>query len=297
MNSSNTGVIVKASGGFYTVETQDGTIECRARGIFRKEGVKPCVGDRVAIGFNEDGSGSVDEIFERKSSLIRPPLSNLDIMVLTLSVSDPEPNLFVTDKFIAVLEHKGIEPFITVTKSDLRDSEPLAGIYRSAGFEVFRVSGVSGEGVDELKDRLAGKFSAFSGNSGVGKTSLLNVIDPRLGLQVSETSKKLGRGRHTTRTVQSFLLDNGGRVADTPGFSSLDFVQVSDIDRDALPYCFREFRKHMTGCRFDDCTHTVEAGCGVLEAVERGEIASSRHSSYLQMFELVKDIKEWERRN
>lgn len=297
MSSSNAGVIVKASGGFYTVETRDGAIECRARGIFRKDGIKPCVGDRVAIGYNEDGSGCVNEIFERENSLVRPPLSNLDAMVITMSVSDPEPNLFVADKFIAVLEHKGVEPIVAVTKSDLKDSAPLAELYRSAGFQAFQVNSVSGEGADALKACLAGRFSAFAGNSGVGKTSLLNAIDPRLGLEVAETSKKLGRGRHTTRTVQSFMLDNGGRVADTPGFSSLDLVQVSDIDKAALPHCFREFKDHMTGCRFDDCTHTVEAGCKVLEAVAQGEIAASRHSSYIQLFGLIKDIREWERRS
>lgn len=297
MPLNNTGVIIKASGGFYTVETDTGLFECRARGIFRKEKLTPYVGDRVVIGFNEDGSGSVDKIMERRNSLVRPPLANLDEMVVALSVSDPAPNLFVADKFIAVLEHKDIEPLIAVTKSDLRDSEPLVSLYRAAGFRAFSVSCETGEGVREIKNALAGKFSAFSGNSGVGKSSLLNAIDPRLGLEVAETSKKLGRGRHTTRTTQIFMLDNGGRVADTPGFSSIDLVRTSDIDKAALPHCFREFETFTKDCRFDDCTHTVEAGCGVLRALSEGKIAASRHSGYMQMFEQIKDIKEWERKS
>lgn len=297
MNKTGTGIIVKATGGFYTVETGSALIRCRARGIFRKDGMKPCVGDRVVIGLNEDGSGSVDEVLERRNSLIRPPLANLDAMVVALSVSDPEPNLFVADKFIAVLEYKQIEPVIVVTKSDLQDASPLVSLYRGAGFPVFQVSSETGEGVLELKQSLAGKFSAFSGNSGVGKSSLLNAIDPRLGLEVAETSKKLGRGRHTTRTIQIFTLDNGGRVADTPGFSSIDLVQMSDIDKNDLPHCFRDFADHAGDCRFDDCTHTVEAGCGVLKALSDGKIAPSRHSSYMQLFTQIKDIKEWERRN
>lgn len=279
------------------MQTPHGLVECRARGIFRKDKTKPYVGDNVVIGFNEDGSGSVDEILERKNNLIRPPLANIDMMVVALSTADPGPNLFVTDKFIAVIEHKGIEPVIAVTKSDLGDAGDIVDIYRLAGFEVFQASGITGEGIDELRNALAGKFSAFSGNSGVGKSSLLNAIDPRLGLDVAETSKKLGRGKHTTRTTQSFMLENGGRVADTPGFSSIDLVQMSDIDRHALPHCFREFGDYMNGCRFDDCTHTVETGCKVLEAVENGDIATSRHQSYRQLFDQIKDINEWERRN
>lgn len=290
------GTIIKASGGFYTVAIPDGVIECRARGIFRKENLQPCVGDLVVAGRNADGSGSVDEILARRNVLVRPPLANLDAMVVVLSVSDPPPNLFVADKFIAVLEHKNIEPVVAVTKSDLQDASALRDLYGNAGFAVYVISSETGFGVDALRQSLAGKFSAFSGNSGVGKSSLLNAIDPRLGLPVGETSKKLGRGRHTTRTVEIFTLPNGGKVADTPGFSSIDLVMMSDIDKYDLPHCFRDFAPYLASCRFDDCTHTREKGCGVLEAVKNGEVSEKRHNSYLQMYEQVKDIKEWERR-
>lgn len=278
------------------METVDGEIECRARGIFRKEGAKPCVGDRVAVSVNEDSSGNVDEIMPRENSLIRPPLANLDAMVLALSVSDPEPNLLVADEFIAVLEHKGIEPLIAITKLDLQDASGLVSLYTGAGFSVFPVSSETNEGLDALRLALAGRFSAFSGNSGVGKSSLLNAIDPRLGLEVGETSKKLGRGRHTTRTIQIFTLENGGRVADTPGFSSIDLVRMSDVDRSCLAECFRDIVPYAGKCRFDDCTHTAETGCAVLDAVQEGKMAKSRHENYCHMFGRIKDIKDWQRR-
>jgi ribosome biogenesis GTPase len=291
-----TGTIIRSSGGFYTVDTGSGELECRARGIFRKENFKPCVGDNVKCSLNEDGSGSVDEVLPRRNSLVRPPLANLDAMVLVLSVSDPEPNLFVADKFIAVLEHEGIEPIIAVTKPDLQDAGPLCAIYGNAGYTVVCVNRDTAEGISELLEQLKGKFSAFSGNSGVGKTSLLNALDPRLGLTVGETSRKLGRGRHTTRTVTVFTLQNGGRVADTPGFSSLDILQASSLTKEDLALCFREFAPYTGSCRFLDCTHTVEAGCGVLAALTEGKIAQSRHGSYKLLYNQVKDIKEWERR-
>jgi ribosome biogenesis GTPase len=291
-----TGTIIRSSGGFYTVDTGSGELECRARGIFRKENFKPCVGDNVRCSLNEDGSGSVDEVLPRRNSLVRPPLANLDVMVLVLSVSDPEPNLFVADKFIAVLEHEGIEPIIAVTKPDLQDAGPLCSIYENAGYTVVCVNRDTAAGISELLDALKGKFSAFSGNSGVGKTSLLNALDPRLGLTVGETSRKLGRGRHTTRTVTVFTLQNGGRVADTPGFSSLDILQASSLTKEDLAHCFREFAPYASSCRFLDCTHTVEAGCGVLAALADGKIAQSRHLSYQLLYDQIKDIKEWERR-
>lgn len=292
------GTIYKATGGFYYVccEAAGDDLECRARGIFRKEGRKPLVGDRVRVRPGEAGTGTVDEILPRRNEMVRPPLANLDHMVVVLSVADPVPNLLVVDKYLAVLEHKGIEPLIAVTKSDLHPPEELAALYRSAGFRVYITDCVTRSGVGELTAALAGKFSAFSGNSGVGKSSLLNAIDPALGLETGHTSKKLGRGRHTTRHVETFRLPGGGLVADTPGFTSLDLTAMSAITREDLAGCFRELVPYLDSCRFPDCSHTREKGCAVLEAVEKGEVAPSRHRNYREIYGEIKDIKEWERR-
>ena len=293
-----TGKIVKATGGFYYVRAWDGAMRaCRARGLFRKAGVTPLVGDNVWVRPGEEDTGTVAEILPRKNAIVRPPLSNLDRMVVVLSVTDPAPNLFVTDKFLALLEHNQIEPVIVVTKSDLEDASALAGLYKGAGFSLYMASGKTGEGVKPLMDALAEGLSAFSGNSGVGKSSLLNAIDPDFAIQVGETSKKLGRGRHTTRHVELYQLQNGGLVADTPGFSSIDLAEMGGIDKLELADCFREFAPYTGACRFRDCTHTCEKGCAVLAAVESGKIDPRRHGSYTQLYDEVKDIKPWESKN
>lgn len=297
------GVIYKATGGFYYVYCE-GTpdspepldLECRARGLFRKEGRKPLVGDRVEVQPGWGGSGTVEDILPRSNELLRPPLANLDYMVAVLSVTDPAPNLVVVDKYLAVLEHKDIEPLIAITKSDIESPDELERVYRGAGFRVFVTDCVTRSGVEELTAQLAGRFSAFSGNSGVGKSSLLNAIDPALGITTGGTSKKLGRGRHTTRHVETYRLPGGGFVADTPGFTSLEIVQMSDITKEDLAGCFREFAPYVERCRFHDCAHICEKGCAVLAAVEAGEIAPSRHGSYRHLYDEIKDVKEWERR-
>jgi ribosome biogenesis GTPase len=217
-------------------------------------------------------------------------------MVLVLSVFDPPPNLLVTDKLLSILEYKDVEPLIAVTKSDLADPEPLAALYRSAGYSVYVTRKDSDEGIAALTQRLTGRFSAFSGNSGVGKSSLLNRIHPRLGLAVGDTSKKLGRGRHTTRHVEAYALEGGGFVADTPGFTSLDLLQSGKITADDLAGCFREFGPYIGGCQFLDCTHTVEKGCAVLAAVGEGNIAASRHLSYVQLHKDLREVPHWARR-
>lgn len=295
MKKRDTGRIVKATGGYYYVETDSGVVECRARGIFRKEGTSPCVGDRVEIQLDGEGTGTVDVIMERKNVLIRPPLANLDYMVVVVSMADPAPNFYVTDKFLAVLEHKDIPAVVAITKTDLADPEEVASVYRKAGYPVHIVSNGTGEGIEALKDRLAGKLCAFSGNSGVGKSSLLNAIDPRFSLEVGDISKKLGRGRHTTRHVELFQLDNDAMIADTPGFSSVEVLRMSEIGKESLPWCFVEFEPYLGKCRFVDCSHTCEAGCAVLDALEAGEIGRSRHNSYVQLYHEVKDLKDWER--
>jgi ribosome biogenesis GTPase len=273
-----TGQITKATGGYYYVETADGSlIECRARGIFRKEGRSPYVGDMVTIQMDGEGVGTVAAIAPRKNELLRPPLANLDYMVTVLSVADPAPNLYVADKFLAVLEHRDIEPIVCITKTDLGEPDELAALYEKAGYPVRVVNSVTGEGVQAFKALLAGKLCAFSGNSGVGKSSLLNAIDSRFSIAVGDISKKLGRGRHTTRHVELFRLDNGAMIADTPGFSTVEILQLSTIGKESLPWCFRDMEPFLGSCRFVNCSHSVEKGCAGVEALHRGGGGGTRH--------------------
>lgn len=285
---------MKATGGFYYVQCGDALIECRARGLFRKNGISPLVGDWVAIEPAGEGKGYVTEIIGRRNSLVRPPLANLDQLFLVVSVADPYPNLLVLDKLIAIAEHKQIEPMLVITKTDLGDWKALAETYEKAGFRVFCTGLDNDADLDALRQAMAGKISGFCGNSGVGKSSLLNRIDERLQLSTAQISQKLGRGRHTTRHVQLYPVADGGCIADTPGFSSMDLERYEIILKDQLQHCFREFEPYLDGCRFTGCSHTKEKGCAVLQAVEEGAIAKSRHESYLALYEDAKNIKEWE---
>lgn len=291
------GRIVKSLGGFYYVadsEDPENVIECRARGAFRQQNIKPCVGDWVEVEMTAQGKGYVVEIQPRKNSLVRPPLANLDQLVLVVSIADPAPNAFVLDKLIAIAEYQQIEPVIVITKCDLADPEEFAEIYRKAGFSVFETESLEHRGIEAVMEMLRSKTSAFCGNSGAGKSTLLNAIDPRLSLDTGDISQKLGRGRHTTRHVELFELPSGGFVADTPGFSAVDLEKFQVILKDELAGCFREMRPYEGKCRFRGCSHTKEAGCAVLEAVKEGEISPSRHQSYVNLYELAKNIKEWE---
>ena len=289
------GIVIQSNGGFYYVEAADAVYTCRARGIFRKQGMTPVAGDRVVIAASEeDGTGVLESVLERKNALVRPPVANVDLLVLVASVCQPKTNTLVLDKMIAVAEKKGICPIIVINKSDLGDPAELEAIYRSTGLETFTVSATDLSSLEPLRRRLAGQISVFAGNSGVGKSSILNGIDPTLQLSTGEISHKLGRGRHTTRTATLYHLADGYLV-DTPGFSSLDLEQVEPIYKEDLPYCFREFEQYEGTCRFSGCAHYKEPGCGVRQAVEAGEIAQSRYDSYVTMYEAVKDIKEWEK--
>lgn len=288
------GRILKATGGFYYVLSDAVLYECRARGLFRKNGVSPLVGDWVEIEETGEEKGYVTRILDRKNSLIRPPLANLDQLFLVVSVADPQPNLLVLDKLIAIAEHKKIEPFLIVTKTDLGEWETLAALYEKAGFQVFCTGLDQDSDLTMLRRSMEGKISAFCGNSGVGKSSLLNRIDSRLDLSTAQISQKLGRGRHTTRHVQLYPVSGGGYIADTPGFSSMDLERYEVILKEQLQYCFREFGPHLNQCRFTGCSHTKEKGCAVLAAMKEGEIASSRHDSYCTLYEAAKNIKEWE---
>ena len=293
------GTIVKSTGGFYYVRCEGGDaapVECRARGIFRREGISPLCGDRVRISAR-GGEGTVEEILPRRNFLLRPPVANLEQLVIVASTCEPRPNRLVIDKLTAVADRKKIEPLLVVSKADLGQAGALCGDYRAAGFTAIAVSSSTGEGVEAVRQALAGRFSAFTGNSGVGKSSLLNRIDPRLGLEVGEISHKLGRGRHTTRTVELFTLASGGVVADTPGFSSVDLESLEVIFKDELQYAFREFAPYIGCCRFTGCSHVGVRDCAVAEAVEQGKIPRARYESYCTLYEQVKDLKEWELRD
>ncbi len=292
-----TGIIIKAIGGLYTVEASDGVYECKARGIFRKKGVSPCCGDNVSISVEKDQSGMIEEILPRRSQIIRPPLANLDVLVFVSSVCEPKPNLLLLDEFIAIAEYKKIVPVVVFTKIDKQDSSQYAEIYRKAGLTVFEVNNMTGEGSGCVKQFLMGKLSAFTGNTGVGKSSLLNRIFPELDLATNEISEKLGRGKHTTRHVQLFKLEGGGYIADTPGFSSFDTNKYDIIYKDKLADCFCDFREYLGKCRFQNCSHTKENGCAVIQAVNEGKISRSRHDSYISMYEQAKLLKEWEHKN
>lgn len=288
------GLIIKATGGFYYVLCEGTVYECRARGVFRKRELSPLVGDRVTISVLPKEKGYIHEVHDRKNSLVRPPLANIDRLVMAVSVAEPSPNLLVIDKLIAVAEHQDVEPVLVFTKCDLADPEPYAQIYRRAGFEVYEVCSKEHRGTEAVLEMLKGKVSAFCGNSGAGKSTLLNEILPELSLSTAEISKKLGRGRHTTRHTELFAVEGGGWVADTPGFSAIEMERMEIIRKEALQYCFREFEPYIMKCRFTGCSHVSEKGCAVLAAKEAGIIPESRHRNYCIMYEEAKQIKEWE---
>lgn len=288
------GIIIKAIGGLYTVETSDGVFECSARGIFRKKKISPVCGDTVTVKEDKNGDCVIEEISPRKSVLIRPPLANLDILVFVCSTCEPKPNLLLLDKFIAIAEFKKIKPIVVFTKVDKCDCTDISDIYRKAGIEVYEVDNTTGSGSSEVKSALIGKLSAFTGNTGVGKSSLLNNMFPDLELATNEISRKLGRGKHTTRHVQLYKLEGGGYIADTPGFSSFDTNRYDIIFKDELADCFCEFREYLGKCRFPNCSHTKEKGCAVIEAVNEGKIPKTRFESYVEMYEQAKQLKEWE---
>ena len=277
------GRVLGVLGGFYTVKTEQGIVECRGRGTLRRQGLSPVAGDLVRVSVQEDQTGALEELLPRKNALRRPPVANVDCLVLVVSVTDPAPNLPVLDAMIALAEEQEIEPVIVLNKTDLEDGDDLCELYRKAGFSVFSVSAATGEGMEALLPSLAGKICVFSGNSGVGKSSLLNRLDPRLGLSTGETSRKLGRGRHTTRATVLYEREDGGFFADTPGFSSLELPRLTDVPPENLPFCFREFLPYLGNCKFTSCRHVSEKGCAVCAAVEAGEIAPSRHQSYCAM--------------
>ena len=288
------GRIQKALSGFYYVDTGTEILTCRARGKFRKEGISPLVGDRVEVRELGGGEGSVEAILPRKNAFARPAVANIDQLVVIASGAIPKTDPFLIDRVVAIAALKGCDFIILLNKCDFNSADDLYEIYRAAGFQTLRVSAQTGEGLDKLVPLIRGKLSAFTGNSGVGKSSILNALDPEFHLQVGEVSDALGRGRHTTRHVELYHLACGAEVVDSPGFSSFETEELNLELKHQLPETFREFRPYLNDCRFVGCSHTKEKGCAVLEAVRRGDIQKSRHASYLRLYEELKPLKDWQ---
>ena len=291
------GRILKALSGFYYVDSGEGPlIQCRARGRFRHQKITPLVGDRVRMTPLEEGTGVLDSILPRKTAFQRPAVANIDQMVVVASGAVPVTDPFLIDRVAAIAEHKGCECLICVNKCDLDQGDELCRIYQAAGFPTLRVSAETGQGIPALAEAIAGKVSAFTGNSGVGKSSILNALEPDFRLPVGEVSDKLGRGRHTTRHVELFRLSNGAVVADTPGFSSFDAELEQELGIEELPQAFREFRPYLGQCRFIGCAHVKEKGCAVREALAEGKISPSRHASYVRLYQQAREVRPWEQK-
>lgn len=312
-------MILKGIGGFYYVDTPEGIIECKARGRFRITMGKPIVGDRVKLEIQpEDGTGYLLEIAPRRNQLIRPAVANIDLLVVVASAAPPVTDPFLIDRVTAIATHKGMETLIALNKTDEDSGDELFAIYQKSGIPILRVSAKTGAGIDELKARLVGRVTAFAGNSGVGKSSVLNCLGTGTQAEVGSISERIKRGRHTTRHVELHPIrviggedvgtlgtrvetgtgdcigNSVGYIADTPGFSSFDTEQMDWIQADQLQYAFPEFAPYLGQCRFTGCAHVKEKGCAVREAVANGHIALTRHASYVKLYESAKDVKQWE---
>ena len=293
MSLKTEGRILRSLSGFYDVQTPQGLVTCRARGILRKEGSSPLTGDLVEITV-EKGKGMVEKILPRKNHFIRPAVANVDALVVFAANVNPVTEPFLIDRVAAIAGDQNVPVYLCVNKCDLDPAANLVRIYEHAGFPVICTSAETGEGVEKLRALLEGKLTAFTGNSGVGKSSILNRLAPELKLETGEVSEKLGRGRHTTRHVELYRLGENTYVADTPGFSSFDTDQMELILKENLQYAFPDFGSFIGKCRFDDCSHRKEPDCAVRAAVEAGDIEASRYESYLKLYEKSSQIKVWE---
>lgn len=293
MEETFQGRILRSLSGFYDVATENGIVTCKARGILRKQRVTPLTGDLAQITVS-GGKGMVEAILPRKNSFVRPAVANVDALVIFAANVNPVTEPFLIDRVAAIALSQGVEVILCINKEDLDPAETLTGIYTRAGFPVIRTSAVTGEGIPELRSRIRGRITAFTGNSGVGKSSILNRLSPGLGLPTGEVSEKLGRGRHTTRHVELYDLGENTFAADTPGFSSFDTDQMEWILTDDLPRAFPDFDGCLGHCQFRDCTHRKEPGCAVRKAVTAGKIEKTRYESYLRLFEQASSHKEWE---
>lgn len=287
------GTIIKGIGGFYYVESADGVFECKAKGKFRKQRITPLAGDRVKITVSDGAENTIDEILKRKNELNRPPVANIDALMIVVSTVEPSPNFLVIDKLTVLAQKSGIEPVIVITKGDLCRSDEIKNIYSKTPFKIFEFSKNDYSQSDELMDFISGKLVAFTGNSGVGKSTLLNRLCPELFLETGEISQKLGRGRHTTRQAEIFHVGNGN-VIDTAGFSSIDFIASKNLLKDDLQFYFPEFSDYLTSCKFTGCAHVADKGCEICRLVSDGVISPSRHNSYITLYNELKDIKQWQ---
>lgn len=291
------GIIVRAISGFYDVICTDGMeVRCRARGKFRLDGTLPLVGDRVLLEVSKDNTGVVREILPRKNFFIRPAVANLDLLVVLCASVNPVTDPFLIDRVSVIAANEDCDVVVCINKADLDLGDYLYEIYHSTGCHLLRTSAKTGQGIEELRALISGKTAAFTGNSGVGKSSVLNALVPGLCILEGEVSEKLGRGRHTTRHVELYRLDTETYIADTPGFASFDVERMPGMCKEVLQEAFWEFRPYLGSCRFQDCTHLQEPGCAVLEAVVRGEIHPSRHESYTRLYAALAQIPDWERK-
>ncbi len=288
-----TGRIVRSLSGFYDVQTPDGIVTCRGRGSLRRTGESPLTGDMVQICV-ENGKGMVEKILPRKNRFIRPAVANVDALVVFAANVNPVTEPFLIDRVAAIAGDQNVSVYICVNKCDLDPAVDLVKIYTRAGFPVICTSAETGQGVEELRVLLKGKLTAFTGNTGVGKSSMLNALCPTLGLATGQVSEKLGRGRHTTRHVELYCLDGDTYVADTPGFSSFDTEQMDVLLKENLQYTFPDFAPYLGTCQFHDCSHRAEPGCGIRAAVEAGDIEKTRYDSYLRLYEKAQQVKLWE---
>lgn len=287
------GIIYKSIGGFYYVKTADGSIiECKPRGIFRKKKIKPVAGDAVVL-VEEEGTYTIDEVLPRKNVFIRPPVANVDQFAIVISMVDPSPSFLVVDKLTAIAFQNKATPILLLTKTDLADAEIFCEAYQNSGIDVLQINAQTDEGISELRDKLNGKFTVLCGNSGVGKSTLLNCLLPTLKRETGEISTKLGRGKHTTREVEVFDFDEAGQIADTPGFASLNLQQVSPIAKQDMQWVFPEIAKRTNECKFVDCSHILETGCAVRHAVENGEISAPRYESYVTLYKEAKENEKY----
>ena len=293
MTKNSEGRIIRSLSGFYEVQTAEGTVTCRARGSLRRGAEIPQTGDLVTISV-ERGKGMVEKIHPRRNSFVRPAVANIDALVVFAANANPVTEPFLIDRVAAIAGDQEVPVILCVNKCDLDPAQDLIRIYTHAGFPVIAASAETGEGIEALRELIRGKLVAFTGNSGVGKSSILNRLCPTLQLPTGEVSEKLGRGRHTTRHVELYDLGEGTLVADTPGFSSFDTDQMEVMLKENLQYAFPDFGSYIGKCQFHDCSHRKEPGCAVTAALQAGEIEPTRYDSYLRLYEKASQIKLWE---